>query len=98
MERQGRKIGIVGLVNEETPSLASPAKEAVFGPAETALCEAVASLRAQGVNIIIALTHLGLNVDCELAGRVDGVDVFVGGHTHFLLSNTNPRPSGRIPL
>ena len=48
VERQGRKIGIVGLVNEETPSLASPCKEAVFGPAETALREAVASLRAQG--------------------------------------------------
>ena len=33
----------------------------------------------------------GVNVDCELAGRVDGVDVFVGGHTHSLLSNTNPK-------
>lgn len=98
MERQGRKIGIVGLVNEETPSLASPCKEAVFGPAETACCEAVASLRAQGVNIVIALTHLGLNVDCELAGRVDGVDVFVGGHTHSLLSNTNPKAVGPYPI
>lgn len=98
VERQGRKIGIVGLVNGETPSLASPCKEAVFGPAETALREAVASLRAQGVNIIIALTHLGLNVDCELAGRVDGVDVFVGGHTHSLLSNTNPKAVGPYPI
>ncbi|MFR4118904.1 MAG: metallophosphoesterase [Bilophila wadsworthia] len=98
VERQGRKIGIVGLVNEETPSLASPCKEAVFGPAETALREAVASLRAQGVNIVIALTHLGLNVDCELAGRVDGVDVFVGGHTHSLLSNTNPKAVGPYPI
>lgn len=98
VERQGRKIGIVGLVNEETPSLASPCKEAVFGPAETALREAVVSLRAQGVNIVIALTHLGLNVDCELAGRVDGVDVFVGGHTHSLLSNTNPKAVGPYPI
>lgn len=98
VERQGRKIGIVGLVNEETPSLASPCKEAVFGPAETALREAVVSLRAQGVNIVIALTHLGLNVDCELAGRVDGVDVFVGGHTHPCFPIQTPRQSGRIPL
>ena len=70
----------------------------MFGPAETALREAVASLRAQGVNIVIALTHLGLNVDCELAGRVDGVDVFVGGHTHSLLSNTNPKAVGPYPI
>ena len=50
------------------------------------------------MNIIIALTHLGLNVDCELAGRVDGVDVFVGGHTHSLLSNTNPKAVGPYPI
>lgn len=98
VERQGRKIGIVGLVNEETPALASPCKEAVFGSAEKALREAVAALRAQGVDIIIALTHLGLNVDCDLAGRVDGVDVFVGGHTHSLLSNTNPKAVGPYPI
>lgn len=98
VERQGRKIGIVGLVNEETPSLASPCKEAVFGPAEKALREAVAALRAQGVDIIIALTHLGLSADCDLAGRVDGVDVFVGGHTHSLLSNTNPKAVGPYPI
>ncbi len=97
VERQGRKIGIVGLVNEETPSLASPCREAVFGSAEKALREAVASLRAQGVNIIIALTHLGLDVDSDLAGRVDGVDLFVGGHTHSLLSNANPKAVGPYP-
>ena len=34
VERQGRKIGIVGLVNEETPAQATPSKEAVLGPAE----------------------------------------------------------------
>ena len=98
VERQGRKIGIVGLVNEETPSLASPCKEAVFSSAEKALREAVAALKAKGVDIIIALTHLGLNVDCDLAGRVDGVDVFVGGHTHSLLSNTNPKAVGPYPI
>ena len=62
------------------------------------MLEAVTSLRAQGVNIIIALTHLGLNVDCELAGRVDGVDVFVGGIRIPCFPIQTPRPSGRIPL
>ena len=93
MERQGRKIGIVGLVNEETPSLASPCKEAVFGPAETALREAVASLRAQGVNIVIALTHLVLNVDCELAWMCSSAGIRIP-----CFPIQTPRPSGRIPL
>lgn len=98
VERQGRRIGIIGLVNEETPSLSSPCPEAVFSSAETALRKAVAELREQGVDIIIALTHLGLEVDADLAGRVDGVDVFVGGHTHSLLSNTSPRAVGAYPM
>ena len=34
VERQGRKIGIVGLVNEETPSLASPCKDAAADSVE----------------------------------------------------------------
>ena len=33
-----------------------------------------------------------------IAGRVDGVDVFVGGHTHSLLSNTNPKAVGPYPI
>ncbi len=98
VERQGRRIGIVGLVNEETPALSSPCGEAVFGSAEAALRKAVAELRERGVNVIVALTHLGLDVDGELAGRVDGVDVFVGGHTHSLLSNTSPKAVGAYPV
>lgn len=94
MEHRSRRIDIVGLVNEETSSLASPYKEAVSDLAETALCEAVVLLRTQGMNIAIALTHLGLNVDCEFARWVDGVDVFVGRHTHSLLPNTGPKVVG----
>ena len=90
VERQGRKIGIVGLVNEETPSLASPCKEAVFGPAETALREAVASLRAQGVNIVIATASSRGGWTawmCSSAGiRIPCFPI------------QTPRQSGRIPL
>lgn len=98
VKRGDRRIGIVGLANEETPSLSSPCREASFGPAEAALTGAVRELREQGVNIIIALTHLGLDVDTALAERVEGVDVFVGGHTHSVLSNTDPKAVGPYPV
>ncbi|NLZ40503.1 MAG: NADH-quinone oxidoreductase subunit NuoB, partial [Comamonadaceae bacterium] len=43
----------------------------------------------QGVDKIIALTHVGYPRDMELIAKIPGVDVVVGGHTHTLLSNTD---------
>lgn len=42
-------------------------------------------LKKQGVNKIILLSHLGIARDKEVAQRIEGIDVIVGGHTHELL-------------
>jgi 2',3'-cyclic-nucleotide 2'-phosphodiesterase (5'-nucleotidase family) len=34
---------------------------------------------------VIALTHVGVDVDRELASRVPGIDLIVGGHSHTFL-------------
>lgn len=39
-------------------------------------------MRKEGAEIIVALTHLGLNADKRLAEEVAGIDVIVGGHSH----------------
>ena len=39
------------------------------------------------VNKIIALTHLGYNRDLELAKKVKGIDLIIGGHTHTLVDH-----------
>lgn len=44
----------------------------------------VPSLR-DNADIIIALTHIGLRMDMELAEAVGGIDIVVGGHSHSLL-------------
>lgn len=51
-----------------------------------------AKLKKQGVNIIIALSHCGLDVDYHIAMNVGSdIDVIVGGHTHtFMFSGNNP--------
>jgi 2',3'-cyclic-nucleotide 2'-phosphodiesterase (5'-nucleotidase family) len=36
-------------------------------------------------DLLVALTHIGLQKDRELAQQVQGVDLIVGGHTHALL-------------
>lgn len=93
-----RRIGIIGLVSPNTPTQSSPCAEAHFLPSEPALREAVQELREQDVDIIIALTHLGLDEDRRLAAAVDGVDIIVGGHSHSLLSNTDKKAVGPYPV
>ena len=41
--------------------------------------QAVADLQAQGINKIVALTHLGWEQDLALAEAVEGIDIIVGG-------------------
>lgn len=40
---------------------------------------------SEGVKIIIALGHSGIEMDMKIAQEVEGVDVVVGGHTHTFL-------------
>lgn len=50
-----------------------------------------AILKANGVNIIIALGHSGLITDRLIAEKCLDVDIVVGGHSHtFLYSGTQP--------
>jgi 2',3'-cyclic-nucleotide 2'-phosphodiesterase (5'-nucleotidase family) len=87
----GEKIGIFGLTTAETPTISSPGADVVFENYIQEAQKAVNSFKAQGVNKIVALTHLGYNDsavwdnDLELAKAVEGIDVIVGGHTHVKL-------------
>ncbi|MDL2313529.1 bifunctional metallophosphatase/5'-nucleotidase [Desulfovibrio sp. OttesenSCG-928-C14] len=98
IERDGRKIGVIGLVTETTPETSSPGSGVRFNDVQECLEDAVAKLTAQDVHIIIALVHLGLENEKRLARTVDGVDIFVGGHSHSLLSNTDSRAEGPYPV
>nr|WP_277603131.1 bifunctional UDP-sugar hydrolase/5'-nucleotidase [Brevibacillus sp. SYP-B805] len=50
------------------------------------LAEQVRMLRPK-VDAIVVLSHLGLRADRELARKIPGIDVILGGHTHELLKN-----------
>ena len=51
----------------------------------------------QGVNKIIALTHVGYPRERDVIAKIPGVDVVVGGHSHSLLSNTDAKAEGPYP-
>ncbi len=45
----------------------------------------VSSLRQEGVDLIVAVTHIGIDLDRELAAAVNGIDIIFGGHSHDYL-------------
>ncbi len=90
----GLKIGLFGLATPETKYKSSPKNTEgvdITDPIAKAK-EIVEKLQAEKVNMIIAISHLGLDEGSEikssdLAEQVDGIDLIVDGHSHTLLEN-----------
>lgn len=80
----GVAVGIIALSFSNMHDIARPSEALSFECCETAARQAVAELKAQGVNIIVLLSHLGIEQDRQLAERVPGLSVIVGGHSHIL--------------
>jgi 5'-nucleotidase/UDP-sugar diphosphatase len=83
----GEQVGVLGLTTEDVAFNSSPGPNVVVQDTVESAKQAVADLEAQGVNKIVALTHLGYSEDLDLAAAVDGIDVIVGGHSHTLLGS-----------
>ncbi len=85
VEYDGVEIGLFGLVElsyiPELPGLG----EVFFIDETEAAREAVEQLKEQDVDLIIGITHIGVDPDKQLARAVDGIDVIVGGHSHTRL-------------
>lgn len=96
MEVDGQQVGLFGLTTEDTANISSPGL-VTFDDAVQKAKDTVAMLRSEGVNKIIAITHLGYDVDVKLAQAVDGIDIVVGGHSHTKLDQAVVDRSGSEP-
>jgi 5'-nucleotidase / UDP-sugar diphosphatase len=76
----GLRIGFAGVLTADTARL-SRAPGVIFTPELPALRDAAAALRAEGADLVVALTHLDLEQDRQ-AQRIPGVDLVLGGHDH----------------
>ncbi|TPM33042.1 5'-nucleotidase C-terminal domain-containing protein [Mesorhizobium sp. B2-3-5] len=97
VEVGGQKIGIIGAVTNDTPELASPGPNIAIEDDVKSITAEVEKLQAQGINKIIAVTHIGYNRERDIIAKIPGIDVVVGGHSHTLLSNTDPKAAGPYP-
>ncbi|MDO7907257.1 5'-nucleotidase C-terminal domain-containing protein [Paenibacillus sp. JX-17] len=82
----GEKIGIFGLTTADTASLSSPGENIRFKAYAVSAQAVIDQLQRQGVNKIVALSHLGYSEDQKLANAVKGLDIIVGGHSHTKLT------------
>lgn len=79
----GVKVGIIGLVAEETPIVTHPKNvEGLVFHEPISVAKMVAQRVRPKVDVLIALSHLGYSKDIELAEAVPELDIIVGGHSH----------------
>jgi 5'-nucleotidase/UDP-sugar diphosphatase len=82
------RVAIFGLTTVDTPVVTHPDNVrglTFLSPVETAR-SLVPELRRRA-DLVVCLSHLGLEEDRQLAAAVPGIDVIVGGHTHTFLES-----------
>ena len=84
----GTKVGIIGIdIVRKTIMSSSPDDTTRFlDEAETSQ-KMVNELKEAGVNRIVIMAHYGYKNELELAAKIDGVDVIIGGDSHTLLGD-----------
>ncbi len=80
----GVPVAIVGQAFPYTP-IANPryfVTDWSFGIQDDNMQQVVDEARAKGAQVVVVLSHNGMDVDLKMASRVRGVDAIFGGHTH----------------
>ncbi|HSV35117.1 MAG TPA: thiosulfohydrolase SoxB [Ramlibacter sp.] len=80
----GIPCAIIGQAFPYTP-IANPryfVAEWSFGIQDENMQKVVNEARAKGAQLVVVLSHNGMDVDLKMAGRVSGIDAIMGGHTH----------------
>ncbi|MBN9331787.1 MAG: thiosulfohydrolase SoxB [Comamonas sp. SCN 67-35] len=80
----GVPVAIIGQAFPYTP-IANPryfVSEWEFGIQDEHLQEMVDEARGKGAQLVVVLSHNGMDVDLKMASRVTGIDAILGGHTH----------------
>ena len=83
-ELNGIPVAVIGQAFPYVP-IAHPrylTPDWTFGIHDHHMEKMAAKARAAGAQVVVVLSHNGMDVDLKMASRVRGVDVILGGHTH----------------
>ncbi|MCW5654413.1 thiosulfohydrolase SoxB [Hydrogenophaga sp.] len=83
-EMNGVQVAVIGQAFPYTP-IANPrymVPDWTFGVQDEHMQKVVDEARAKGAQVVVVLSHNGMDVDIKMASRVRGIDAILGGHTH----------------
>jgi len=88
----GAKVAVIGQAFPYTP-IANPSRfipDWSFGIKDEAMQQIVNQIREnEKPDLVVVVSHNGMDVDLKMAAQVSGIDVIFGGHTHDAM----PKPS-----
>jgi len=87
INRNGIKIGVIGLMTPDLSFISNAGNNVAVDPdiAGSAVNMIRSLKQKESPDLIVALTHLGLEEDIKLAGQVPEIDLICGGHSHDLM-------------
>ncbi|MBP8307082.1 MAG: thiosulfohydrolase SoxB [Burkholderiaceae bacterium] len=83
-DMNGVSVAVIGQAFPYTP-IANPrhfVPEWSFGIQDDRMQKMVDEVRGKGAQVVVVLSHNGMDVDLKMASRVRGIDAILGGHTH----------------
>jgi 5'-nucleotidase/UDP-sugar diphosphatase len=81
----GLKVGVFGIEGKDAILAMGDSGEVQFLDQHETARQMVGDLEEQGADVIVAISHSGVEEDRELAKKVPGIDIIVGGHCHTAL-------------
>ncbi len=76
------RIGYFSLMTPEFPYVTNGGDVSLNGSTFQVAQKMVTTLKQQNVDIVVAVTHIGIDLDRKLAATTKGIDIIIGGHSH----------------
>lgn len=100
--RFGRdEVAVIGVMTPDLPNIANPGPRLRMLDLDTSIEKAIREVKAKKLNKIVLLSHLGYDLDQEVAKKHPELDIIVGGHSHSFLGDLKlegfPAPMGPYP-
>lgn len=92
LEKEGQRYGVLGVITETTPNIASPGDRVKFLDYQQSIQAEIERLEAQGIERFILLSHAGYEVDLKTVPNLSEIDVVISGHDHALLGDPASLP------
>lgn len=90
-------LAVIGVTTDTTPGISSVGNKTTFLDPIAEVQKSVWEIRNKtDIKRIVALTHIGYEVDKELAAKTEGISLIIGGHSHTPLGDMK-KAEGKYP-